>query len=179
MDWLYRLTTGYRMRQWNKAKQQDVQHLPWKGWAQARRIGILFDAHAHRDDLEPLRALVAHWKAEQRAVSLCGWTGQMRPKNVLYNGRQLIFTDDFTWRGQPESGNALEFIQTEFDVLICFHRTSGSPLDVLARHTPAGLRICAAGDQDFYDLCMLPDSSNYIEYAQNLSPWLLKIAPST
>ncbi|MEK9830589.1 MAG: hypothetical protein VW420_07160, partial [Schleiferiaceae bacterium] len=63
--------------------------------------------------------------------------------------------------------------------LICFHRTSGSPLDILASQTPAGLRISAAGDQDFYDLCMLPESSNYIEYAQNLSHWLLKIAPST
>ena len=101
MDWLYRISAGYRARQWNKASQRSVVHLPWKGWAQSRRIGILFDAHAHRADLEALRAVVAHLKTDRRAVTLCGWTGQMRPKNVLYNGRQLIFIDDFTWRGQP------------------------------------------------------------------------------
>lgn len=179
MDWLYRLSAGYRARQWNKAARQEVMHLPWKGWVQARRIGILFDAHAHRADLEALRAVVAQLKTQQRSVTLCGWTAQMRPKNVLYNGRQLIFTDDFTWKGEAESGNALEFVQTEFDVLICMHRTAGSPLDELAAQAPAGMRICAAGDQDFYDLCMLPESTDYIAYIESLSAWLNKIAPTS
>ena len=179
MDWLYRISAGYRARQWNKAAQRSVAHLPWKGWAHARRIGILFDAHAHRSDLEALRAVVAQMKAQQRAVTLCGWTGQMRPKNVLYNGRQLIFIDDFTWQGQPESGNALEFMQTEFDVLICLHRSPVTPLDELASRSPAGLRIGGAGNQDFYDLCMLPEGSDYQTYVDSLSAWLTKIAPTT
>ncbi|KRO58517.1 MAG: hypothetical protein ABR98_01875 [Cryomorphaceae bacterium BACL7 MAG-120910-bin2] len=178
MDWIYQLSTRYRTSQWLKAKKLEVAHLPWKGWAASKRVGILFDAHSNRTDLEPLREVVAHWKAKQRSVTLCGWTGQMRPKNVLYNGRQLIFTDDFTWRGAPESGNALEFMQTEFDVLIVLHRTSGTPLDALAAKTPAGMRICAAGDQDFYDLCMLPEGSHYIPYTELLSAWLTKIAPT-
>jgi|GEM_PF-156222 hypothetical protein len=178
MDWLYRLTGSFRSRQWNKSKFRDVQHIPWKGWGAAKRVGILFDAYSFREDLEPLRALVAHWKLEQRAVSICGWTGQMRPKNVLYNGRQLVFIDDFTWKGQPESGNALEFIQTEFDLLICLHRSSGSPLDDLAAKTRAGLRVCAAGEQDFYDLCLIPDSNDYIAYGKDLSEWLIKITPT-
>ncbi|MDG1252980.1 MAG: hypothetical protein P8N56_04810 [Schleiferiaceae bacterium] len=178
MDWLYRISTGFRARHWNKASRRSVTHLPWKGWGQVRRIGILFDAHNHRADLEALRAVVTELKTQQRTVTLCGWTGQMRPKNVLYNGRQLIFMDDFTWKGQAESGNALEFVQTEFDVLICLHRSPGSPLDELAAQAPAGMRIGGAGDQDFYDLCMLPESKDYIAYVKSLGNWLSKIAPN-
>ena len=178
MDWLYRLTGTIRSRHWNKARYREPYNLPWKGWAHTKRIGILFDAFSHREDLEPLRSLVAHWKLEQRSVSICGWTGQMRPKNVLYNGRQLVFIDDFTWRGQPESGNALEFLQTEFDLLICLHRTVGTPLDELASKTASGLRVCAAGEQDFYDLCLVPESNDYISFGRDLSEWLIKITPT-
>jgi hypothetical protein len=102
----------------------------------------------------------------------------MRPKNVLYNGRQLIFIDDFNWKGAPMSGNALEFLQTDFDLIVTLHRGKTMPLDELASKTCAGIRVTAEGDEDFYDLVLKSEKKNYSIYFRELKQWLEKIKPS-
>ena len=178
MDWLFKIGKVWREHRWGRARQHKVINVPWKGWDDANRIGILFNASYDRMDLEVLREVVQVLKQEHKSVTLCGWTGQMRPKNVLYNGRQLIFIDDFTWRGAPESGNALEFMQTEFDVIVSLHRGSRTPIDDLASKTSAGIRVAGEGEEDFYDFCMRSESRDYSVYFQNLKEWLRKINPS-
>ena len=178
MDWLFKIGKVWREKRWGRACKNKVVNTPWKGWDDAKRIGILFNASHGRVDLKVLREIVQALKQEHKSVTLCGWTGQMRPKNVLYNGRQLIFIDDFTWQGAPVSGNALEFIQTEFDVVVTLHREARIPLDELASKTSAGIRVVAEGEEDFYDFCMRSESKDYPVYFRELKKWLKKINPS-
>ncbi len=180
MDWLYGLTKGYRKRQWAKARRQPVIRAPWKGWSQCRRIGILFDASEDRMALDAMREVVDYFKARQRHVLLCGWTGGLRPKHALYAGRQLIFIDDFTPLGKVKSGNALEFIQSEFDVIISLQRNDKLPLDDLARRASTGLRVTIGGKEDFYDLIMAEPKNllaELIPLFEETSTWLHRIQP--
>ena len=112
MDWLYKLAKPLQQRAWKKAADERPTSLAWPGWERARRIGIIFDSRAEEGYLDSLRQVVAALQAQQRSVALIGWTGEMRPKNALYSGRQLIFTDDFSWNGSVQGGNALEFMQS-------------------------------------------------------------------
>jgi len=179
MDWLYTLSKPFRERRWRNARNLSVANIPWYGWLKAKRIGVLFNASINRKDLQALRDVVQSLKLQHKSVTLCGWTGQMRPKNVLYNGRQLIFIDDFSWKGVAESGNALEFIQTEFDIIVTLNRGEDLPLDELASKTAAGIRVVSEGEEDFYDFCMRPGTDDYRVYFNNLSEWLQKINPNS
>jgi hypothetical protein len=178
MDWLSKLSKPIRENRWGRAKDASVLNYPWIGWSNVKRIGVLFNANSDSSDLEELRKIVQNLKNEQKSVTLCGWTGQMRPKNVLYNGRQLIFIDDFNWKGAPMSGNALEFLQTDFDLIVTLHRGKTMPLDELASKTCAGIRVTAEGDEDFYDLVLKSEKKNYSIYFRELKQWLEKIKPS-
>jgi len=175
MDWLYRLTAPLQKRAWRKAADDRPTTLAWPGWEKARRIGIVFDARAEEGYLESLRQVVSALQGQQRAVALIGWTGEMRPKNALYSGRQLIFTDDFTWNGGVQGGNALEFMQSEFDLVVALHRSEDSPIDYLVARTPAGLRVSLTGANDFYDVRYHSADRLPMDYFRALSAWLAKI----
>jgi len=175
MDWLYRLTAPLQKRAWRKAAADRPTTLAWPGWEKARRIGIVFDARAEEGYLESLRQVVSALQAQQRAVALIGWTGEMRPKNALYSGRQLIFTDDFAWNGAVQAGNALEFMQSEFDLVVALHRSEDSPIDYLVARTPAGLRVSLTGANDFYDVRYHSADRLPMDYFRALSAWLAKI----
>ncbi len=175
MDWLYRLTAPLQQRAWRKAADERPTTLAWPGWEKARRIGIVFDARAEEGDLESLRQVVSALQGQQRAVALIGWTGEMRPKNALYSGRQLIFIDDFAWNGVPQGGNALEFMQSEFDLVVALHRSEDSPIDYLVARTPAGLRVSLTGANDFYDVRYHSADRLPMDYFRALSAWLAKI----
>ncbi|MEY4651261.1 MAG: hypothetical protein RJA06_1334 [Bacteroidota bacterium] len=175
MDWLYRLTAPLQQRAWRKAADDRPTTLAWPGWEKARRIGIVFDARAEEGYLESLRQVVSALQGQQRAVALIGWTGEMRPKNALYSGRQLIFTDDFTWNGGVQGGNALEFMQSEFDLVVALHRSEDSPIDYLVARTPAGLRVSLTGANDFYDVRYHSADRLPMDYFRALSAWLAKI----
>jgi hypothetical protein len=175
MDWLYRLTAPLQQRAWRKAADDRPTTLAWPGWEKARRIGIVFDARAEEGYLESLRQVVSALQGQQRAVALIGWTGEMRPKNALYSGRQLIFTDDFAWNGGVQWGNALEFMQSEFDLVVALHRSEDSPIDYLVARTPAGLRVSLTGANDFYDVRYHSADRLPMDYFRALSAWLAKI----
>jgi hypothetical protein len=175
MDWLYRLTAPLQQRAWRKAADERPTTLAWPGWEKARRIGIVFDARAEEGYLESLRQVVSALQGQQRAVALIGWTGEMRPKNALYSGRQLIFTDDFAWNGGVKGGNALEFMQSEFDLVVALHRSEDSPIDYLVARTPAGLRVSLTGANDFYDVRYHSADRLPMDYFRALSAWLAKI----
>ncbi len=175
MDWLYRLTAPLQQRAWRKAADDRPTTLAWPGWEKARRIGIVFDARAEEGYLESLRQVVSALQGQQRAVVLIGWTGEMRPKNALYSGRQLIFTDDFAWNGGVQGGNALEFMQSEFDLVVALHRSEDSPIDYLVARTPAGLRVSLTGANDFYDVRYHSADRLPMDYFRALSAWLAKI----
>ncbi|MCE2815790.1 MAG: hypothetical protein LW601_01230 [Cryomorphaceae bacterium] len=175
MDWLYRLTAPLQQRAWRKAADDRPTTLAWPGWEKARRIGIVFDARAEEGYLESLRQVVSALQGQQRAVALIGWTGEMRPKNALYSGRQLIFTDDFAWNGGVQGGNALEFMQSEFDLVVALHRSEDSPIDYLVARTPAGLRVSLTGANDFYDVRYHSADRLPMDYFRALSAWLAKI----
>jgi len=175
MDWLYRLTAPLQQRAWRKAADERPTTLAWPGWEKARRIGIVFDARAEEGYLESLRQVVSALQGQQRAVALIGWTGEMRPKNALYSGRQLIFTDDFAWNGGVQGGNALEFMQSEFDLVVALHRSEDSPIDYLVARTPAGLRVSLTGANDFYDVRYHSADRLPMDYFRALSAWLAKI----
>ena len=175
MDWLYRLTAPLQQRAWRKAADDRPTTLAWPGWEKARRIGIVFGARAEEGYLESLRQVVSALQGQQRAVALIGWTGEMRPKNALYSGRQLIFTDDFAWNGGVQGGNALEFMQSEFDLVVALHRSEDSPIDYLVARTPAGLRVSLTGANDFYDVRYHSADRLPMDYFRALSAWLAKI----
>ncbi|MEY3941720.1 MAG: DUF6913 domain-containing protein [Schleiferiaceae bacterium] len=175
MDWLYRLSAPLQKRAWRQAAHDRPATLAWPGWEKARRIGIVFDARAEEGYLESLRQVVSALQGQQRAVALVGWTGEMRPKNALYSGRQLIFTDDFAWNGAVQGGNALEFMQSEFDLVVALHRSEDSPIDYLVARTPAGLRVSLTGANDFYDVRYHSADRLPMDYFRALSAWLAKI----
>ena len=177
MDWLYKLAKHLQQRAWKKAADERPTSLAWPGWERARRIGIIFDSRAEEGYLDSLRQVVAALQAQQRSVALIGWTGEMRPKNALYSGRQLIFTDDFSWNGSVQGGNALEFMQSEFDLVVALHRSPDSPIDHLVARTPAGLRVSLTGSNDFYDVRYHSADRLPMDYFRALSAWLAKIPP--
>lgn len=178
MDWLHRMTGSIRHRAWSQAPHKPIAKGVWRGWPHATRIAILFDANADRTALQAMREIVDYYKARQRHVTLCAWTDSYREKNNLYSGRQLVFLDDFNWRGEPQAGNALELVQSNFDLLFAFNRNGSTPIDDLARRTPSGLRVTIGGKQDFYDIHLAePDHlwSELIPLFDTAGQWLQKI----
>ena len=177
MDWLYRLSAPLQKKAWHNAANERPTTNHWPGWEKVRRIGIVFDSRAEEGYLESMRQVVSALQAQQRSVNLIGWTGEMRPKNALYSGRQLIFTDDFAWNGAVQGGNALEFMQTEFDLVVVLHRSQDSPIDYIVARTPSGLRVSITGDNDFYDVRYHSADRLPMDYFRALSAWLAKIPP--
>ena len=151
--------------------------LPWKGWNAARSIGIVFDAR-EEESLERLRLWLPRWKAQGKVVKLLGYIGQRRPKNSLFSGRQIFYTDDLDWNGAPSAGDALEFSQTEFDVVINLDPNPGSAIVYVLAHTKSAVRVGPTGAANFYTLMMPMGSAPWEVLLTEMESYLSKISPA-
>jgi hypothetical protein len=177
MKWIVALRTRY----WHYRLKQHMDRvqstLPWVGWNRAKYVGVVFDARTE-EAFDRVRTATEHWKEQGKVVKLLGYTGMPRDKHSIFSGRQMFFIDDLAWDGTPARGDALEFIQTEFDVVINLDPDPHSPNAFVLAHSRASLRVGPPDAASIYALMMPMDPSEMDRTLRELETYLLRIIPS-
>lgn len=177
MKWIKSLRTRYWRYRLKQHMERVQPTLPWAGWERAKYIGVVFDARTE-EAFDRVRAATEPWKIQGKVVKLLGYTGTPRDKHSIFSGRQMFFIDDLAWDGTPAHGDALEFIQTEFDVVINLDPDPESPNAFVLAHSRAALRVGPSEAASIYALMMPMDPSQLDRTLNELETLLLRIIPS-
>lgn len=177
MKWIADLRTRY----WHFRLRQHLERpkptLPWIGWERAKWIGVVFDAQSE-ESLDLVRKATDRWKLQGKSVKLLGYTGTRRDKHTIFSGRQLFFLDDLGWDGTPSRGDSLEFIQTDFDVVLNLDSDPFSPNAFVLAHSRAAIRVGPPNTASIYNVMMPFDVASLEERLPELESYLLRIIPS-
>ncbi len=177
MKWIADLRTRY----WHFRLRQHLERpkptLPWVGWERAKWIGVVFDAQSE-ESLDLVRRATDRWKLQGKSVKLLGYTGTRRDKHTIFSGRQLFFLDDLGWDGTPSRGDSLEFIQTDFDVVLNLDSDPFSPNAFVLAHARAAIRVGPPNTASIYNVMMPFDVASLEKRLPELESYLLRIIPS-
>lgn len=177
MKWIAALRTRYWRYRLHQHLERVKPTLPWVGWERAKWIGVVFDAQSE-ERLELVRKATDRWKQQGKSVKLLGYTGTPRDKHTVFSGRQLFFLDDLAWDGTPARGDALEFIQTDFDVVLNLDADPYSPNAFVLAHARAALRVGPPNTAPIYTVMMPFEIESLDQRLAELESYLQRIIPS-
>lgn len=164
----------YRLRQ-HLGRPQPT--LAWVGWERAKWIGVVFDGRSD-EAFDRVRRATESWKLQGKSIKLLGYTGTPRDKHTIFSGRQMFFIDDLAWDGTPAHGDALEFIQTDFDAVVNLDPDPASPNAFVLAHSRAALRVGPPDTASIYTVMMPMDLDQIDRRLLELESLFKRIVPS-
>jgi hypothetical protein len=131
--------------------------------ADAKRIGIIFDATIVHNTTA-VAELATLLKAKNKKVEILGYTEEVHIAEE--KDQQLFNKKNLNWKLIPNKENVTEFIDTEFDILICAFVEHVAPLEYIAACSEAKLRLGKYSDQmeNCYDVMINTGEQNDIDY---------------
>lgn len=144
----------------------------------ARTIGILFDATPDRDRREVLE-FAKTLEKKGKKITLLGFIADA--KNPGTHPFNFFTPKELRWTGTPKSEKALAFSNQKFELLLSFNPAGRLPLDWLAVHSPAAMKIgfVTAMPNDFDMLLEIPADKGLRFFVEQLELYLDKIVLST
>lgn len=133
----------------------------------AETIGLLYDAKSekiHKQILDYVNFLKQNHHEFQ--IHTLGFVGKELEQKLVPNANSTFFTEkDFSWTGNLQKGNALDFIKKDFNILIDLTTETVFPLTYITRASKASYKIGRYIADDLrYDLMIDTKKENTIEY---------------
>ena len=138
MDALYGMRKKWHQRVLNRYLQQPQIRHHSINFNTARKIGILFEG-TELAQREPVIAFSEKLKALQKSVKLLAYIdNRLDAEGFVFKS---FNRKELDWLLRPRSEEALEFMNTSFDILINFSLKEHLPLEYLAACSKAHFRV--------------------------------------
>jgi hypothetical protein len=80
---------------------------------------------------------------------------------------------DFTWKGEIQNQNAVEFLDKDFDVLVGFYTGKHEFMDLMVSRSNAAFKVgFPGGDERLFDLIIAVDPENLPGFKNELKKYL-------
>lgn len=138
--------------------------------APLKQLGFLVDETSF-DDFEMLYDFGKELGIQQKDIKLFTFVETRRKIPSLRQNQ--ITNKEFTWRGEIQSQNALEFLNFPFDVLIGFYNDQHKFLSAMVAQSKAKFKIgINATDERMYDLLLAVDPQNQNDFKKEVKKYL-------
>ncbi len=140
----------------------------------ARTLGVLFDATPERNRREVLE-FAKNLEKKGKKVTLLGFIADA--KNPGEHPFGFFTPKELRWDGTPNSEKATDFIRQKFDLLLSFNPAGRLPMDWVAVHSPAAMKIgfVTGSPNDFDMLLEIPADKGMRFFIEQLELYLDKI----
>lgn len=117
-----------------------------KAWNlnQAGKIGVIYDATS-REDHEKVKKFIHFLREEQKDVLSLGYINSKNPDHFLSSklSYRYFTKKDLNWLFQPKEGEAADFLEKEFDILIDLSIEDCFPIRYLCNKSEANFKVGA------------------------------------
>ena len=131
----------------------------------AKKVGVLFVVNSEKD-LDVIRTILKRINSENVQTFALGYIPTKKPGDFYLSQKAFnFFSDkDLDFFLRPNSTEAIEFMQTPFDMLIDMGTVDFYPMQYLLYKSKAKFKIGWFGDKQPFDLMLSIDSKKGIEY---------------
>lgn len=159
-----------------KLKSGFTSNTSFSGWDSAKRIGIVLPEMTP-EQFKPIKTVMEEWKSEGKRVSVLKLSQlRMNKKRESIRERDVLYANETTWKGIPESPDFNEFIHTEYDAVLQFCIGSGGVLDFVPYMVKAGIVVGPSSSEgEPYNLQITVDGRSWTDVLQESEHWLKKI----
>jgi hypothetical protein len=143
----------------------------------AQSIGLLFDATEESKRHEAVECAKNLEKSGKR-VRLLGFFNHKQPASTTQFDAFTL--KETSWIGTPTSDKALMFAQQAFDLLLCYNPSECTPMEWIAAHSKASMKVGAATERphDFDLQLEIPATRGLSYFIEQFQVYSKKIVPS-
>lgn len=139
--------------------------------SKAETVGITFVVN-NQSDLEDIRKILKDLSSKHLKTYAIGYIPVKKPDDYYLSEKGFNFFSnaDLDYRLIPKSDSVLEFIKTNFDVLIDFGTEEYFPMSYVINMSKAGLKVGRYGEKNPFDVMidLNSESSKNYYYEQAL-----------
>ena len=131
----------------------------------AKSVGVSFVVNSEKD-LEPIRAILKKISGENVQTFALGYIPTKKPGDFYLSQKTFnFFSDmDLDFFLRPKSAEAIEFMETPFDILIDLGTIEFYPMQYLLYKSKAKFKIGWYGNEQPFDLMMSIDPKKGIDF---------------
>lgn len=138
--------------------------------SEMRTLGFLLD-EALLQELEIFDTFALDLHLQPKDVKV--FTFQEVKKKMPSLLHNQVSNKDFSWKGEINNRNAIEFLDTEFDVLVGYYRGRHEFIDLMVSRSNAKFKVGFKGsDERLFDLLFALDPMNVEAFKKELKKYL-------
>ena len=147
-------------------KERDISRIN----TEMTTLGFLVD-EGMIQELEVFDSFALDYKLQPKDVKVFSF---QEVKKKLPSMRQnQVNNKDFTWKGEIQNQNAVEFLDKEFDVLVGYYKGGHEFLDLMISKSNAAFKVgFPGGDERLYDLIIAIDPKDTDAFKKELKKYL-------
>jgi hypothetical protein len=147
-------------------KERDISRIN----VEMKTLGFLVD-EGMLQELEVFDSFALDYNLQPKDVKVFSF--QEFKKKMPSMRQNQVNNKDFTWKGEIQNQNAVEFLDKEFDVLVGYYKGKHEFLDLMISKSNAAFKVgFSGGDERLYDLIMSIDPMNTAAFKNELKKYL-------
>ncbi|MFK8105419.1 MAG: hypothetical protein AB8G15_23095 [Saprospiraceae bacterium] len=173
MNFITKIKTGLHHRYLqSRLKSHRVLRKP-KDFKESISIGILFDA-TDPETKYIIDRYVKELQQRNKQVRLFAFSENKTPKDNL--SFKSVNQNDLDWALRPNTREAIDFMNQQFDILINLYLDAKTPLAYLSSFSMAHLRVGPYTDKSYcYDLMIETENNDLNHFVQQVDYFLNKM----
>jgi hypothetical protein len=138
--------------------------------AKLRKLGYLVNEDMFQD-FEQLFEFSAELGLQRKDIKF--YTFKEVKKKIPTLRQNQINNKDFSWKGDIQNQNALEFLDIPFDVLVGFYNEENEFMDIMISKSKAKFKLGFQGcDSRLFDLILRVDPMDFEQFKEEFKKYL-------
>jgi len=133
-------------------------------------VGVVLNVEEHTD-LEHFKHFFKELNLQEARTKIVSFANDPKTSNELWGA--FFNAKHIGWKGKILHSELQRFVETEFDLLICFHASYHLELDLIAASSKANFKVgISSRDPRLFDLIIDVDTTQFSLFKQELKKYL-------